>query len=196
MSNDFIDQLTLNILINKNQLNKLNKIQETNKVCEKDEYKERIITLFNELMNDNKYTDLSQDVLTGFNYFIEKSIYYFKIHDKHKENSEENGSMIYNSEEDDKNSTFSEDKSTFSEENSDVGNETEDEESHNIINKQFELITSLEDMNQKNVSEKVKKNSFVSCGVDDISKLNYNWFETAKQRSKQNKIIPRTNEKK
>jgi len=195
MANDFIEQLTLNILINKNQLSKLNKIHDSNKLCEKDEYKSRIQKLFNDLIEDNKYNDLSQDVLIGFNYFIEKSIYYFKMHDKHQELEQEQEEKDEESGCSDENSTFDEDKSTFSEENSDVGNETEDEESHEKINQQFNLITSIENTGKTNVSEKPKKNSFVSNGVDDISKLNYNWFETAKQRSKQNKIIPRTNDK-
>lgn len=83
MSNELVDQLTLNLLISKTQLQKLNKkIKETtdnNRKTDKEIYGERIKELFSDLLVDNKPEDLLQDVETGFQFFLDKCIYYFKV---------------------------------------------------------------------------------------------------------------------
>jgi hypothetical protein len=85
MSEDFINQLTLNCLINKNQLEKLNK-----KICnDKDEifkkkvqlYKNEILILFTQLLENNSPSDLLSDVHKSFDLFVSKSIYYFETRD-------------------------------------------------------------------------------------------------------------------
>jgi hypothetical protein len=88
MSNELVDQLTLNLLISKTQLQKLNKkIKETtdnNRKTDKEIYGERIKELFSNLLVDNKPEDLLQDVETGFQFFLDKCIYYFKVRDTNK----------------------------------------------------------------------------------------------------------------
>jgi hypothetical protein len=87
MSDDYINQLTLNCLINRNQLEKLNK-----KICnDKNElykknielYKHRILTLFTLLLESNSPDDLLTDVHKSFELFITKSIYYFETQYKY-----------------------------------------------------------------------------------------------------------------
>jgi hypothetical protein len=82
MSEDFINQLTLNCLINKSQLEKLNK-----KICnDKDEifkkniklYKNQILILFEQLLENNSPSDLLSDVHKSFELFVTKMIYYFE----------------------------------------------------------------------------------------------------------------------
>ena len=78
MSNELVDQLTLNLLISKTQLQKLNKkIKDNNRKTVKEIYGERIKELFSDLLVDNKPEDLLQDVETGFQFFLDKCIYYF-----------------------------------------------------------------------------------------------------------------------
>ena len=88
MSNELVDQLTLNFLISKTQLQKLNKkLKETtdnNRKTDKEMYGERIKELFSDLLVDNKPEDLLQDVETGFQFFLDKCIYYFKVRDTNK----------------------------------------------------------------------------------------------------------------
>ena len=88
MSNELVDQLTLNLLISKTQLQKLNKkIKETtdnNRKTDKEIYGERIKELFSNLLVENKPEDLLQDVETGFQFFLDKCIYYFKVRDTNK----------------------------------------------------------------------------------------------------------------
>jgi transcriptional regulator with GAF, ATPase, and Fis domain len=82
-SNDYVNQVTLNFLISKSQLQKLNK--KMNKDIKEDVIvydKSRILQLFNELLNNERPDDLLEDVKNCFDAFIEKSIYYMDIHDK------------------------------------------------------------------------------------------------------------------
>jgi len=204
MSEDLINQLTLNFLVGKATLSKLNKKmkdsqEELTKLNDKEIYRKRIEELFNNLYDNNKPNDLLQDVETGFNFFIEKAIYYLKIHDKHLElntNEDNLGKKEEEEEEEEENSVredssdpddyYNDDKDDYySEENSDVGNASEDEESKEAVNKQFEMIQTVE--------KKLKKNTFISPGFDNINDINCNWFETAKQNIKKDAIIPRTN---
>ncbi len=194
MSEDLINQLTLNFLVGKAQLSKLNKKmkdsqEELTKLNDKQIYKQRIEELFKNLYDNNKPDDLLQDVETGFNFFIEKAIYYLKIHDKHLELNENTDPNEEDSSEEDSSDAedyYNDDKyDNYSEENSDVGNASEDEESKEAVNNRFEMI--------QNVEKKIKRNTFISPGVDNIDDINCNWFESAKRQIKKNNIIPRTN---
>jgi hypothetical protein len=88
MSEDLVNQLTLSYMISKQQLAKLNKrIKEDNETFRKSDkeiYKERLQLLFNELINNDKQDniDVTEEVKYAFNFFIDKSIYYFKQKDK------------------------------------------------------------------------------------------------------------------
>jgi len=85
MSDDFINQLTLNCLISKNQLQKLNKKVNENsnqiKIQEIQKYRKRITTLVNNLLDYQPPDDLLFEVKLAFDTFLDKSIYYFKAHD-------------------------------------------------------------------------------------------------------------------
>ena len=211
MSEDLVNQLTLNFLISKTQLNRLNKRmkdskEESDKLNDKYFYRTRIETLFQGLFNGEKPHDLLQDVETGFNFFIEKAVYYFKVHDKNLDLEKERQSNNSESEQSEQSNNLNEDTEDyynddkpdyFSEENSDVGNETEDEESKEIINNQFNLINSIKTQTNTNTNSinnvnRLKKNTIISEGVDNIDDLNYNWFESAKRNVKKHNIIPRT----
>ena len=198
MSEDFINQLTLNYLVGGKTLNKINKIKETQQsTSEINDFKSRIQELFVSLLQNQEPEDLLKETKDAFNYFIDKSIYYFKIHDKHlilqEEEQEEEQSETSSNAED----YYEDDKSdNFSEENSDVGNETEDEETKEKINDQFKMIQLTEqrihvETTEKIVRPKIKQN-MSSQGVDNIDEVN-NWFMQAKNNKKQFSIIPRTN---
>ena len=88
MSDDFVNQLTLNFLISKNQLQKLNKklknSTETKRRRDKEIYGKRIQKLFNDLLVNEIPEDLLQEVNTSFVYFIDKAIYYLKAKDNNE----------------------------------------------------------------------------------------------------------------
>ena len=88
MSEDFVNQITLSYLISKTQLQKLNKkikdTTETNRKTDKEIYEERIKTLFNSLLVNQEPDNLLQDVKTGFEFFIDKCIYYLKASDNNE----------------------------------------------------------------------------------------------------------------
>ena len=83
MSEDYINQLTLNFLISKSQLDKINKKKEKNNInnsrkMETELYDQRIRQLFNDLLVGKPSNILLQEVQKGFDLFIDKCIYYFK----------------------------------------------------------------------------------------------------------------------
>jgi len=85
MSDDLVNQLTLNFLISKQQLQKLNKktkeTTEQQKIKEIQKYNDRIKLLFTKLLVSKPPDDLLFEVKIAFDTFIEKSIYYLKAHD-------------------------------------------------------------------------------------------------------------------
>jgi len=83
MSDDLVNQITLNFLISKQQLQKLNK-----KIKQKEEdkmktdmeiYKDQVVDLFFKMINDELPDNLLEDVKHSYTYFVEKSIYYLKM---------------------------------------------------------------------------------------------------------------------
>ena len=101
MSDDLVNQLTLNFLISKHQLLKLNKrLKETTeqtRKTDKEIYGERIKHLFNDLLVNETPQDVLQDVKTGFEFFVDKCIYYFKAldnNDTSEKDSVDESSMI------------------------------------------------------------------------------------------------------
>jgi hypothetical protein len=172
--NAYVNELTLNFLISKTQLNKLNKLKQKD-VDSKPTYdKDRIYELFNQLLNNNKPDDLLEDVKVCFDAFIEKSIYYLEIHDKNKSIQNE---RIYESNEDALELDEDED-----EEEEDINNDIEDE-----------FFEEPEPEIVKKINTKYSKKN-ISNGVDDIHKLPLDWFNTTRQNYKQNQIIPRKKE--
>ena len=211
MSDDLVNQLTLNFLISKNQLQKLNKklreTTETNRRTDKEIYGDRITKLFQDLLVGQPPEDLLGDVNTGFDYFIDKAIYYFKAKDNH-ELLEQERTSEHKSEE-----IEIHDDIDFEKEERDIVNgnyketnyneygekeaEEEDEE-----DEERDLKEDLEDEIDEtpwktpytpvNITQKWANNrNSHSVGVDDIQKLPLNWFQNIKQQNNQNRIIPR-----
>jgi len=85
MSEDFVNQITLDCLLNKelyhNQIkNKKSKSKQINKE-ERNFYRKRIFNLFKEMINNNSPQELPQDVKYAYDNFIESTIHYFKTID-------------------------------------------------------------------------------------------------------------------
>jgi hypothetical protein len=83
MSQAYIDQLTLNCLVNKDMINKHVDKKKLNKE-EKEElkfYRKRIYNLFKELINGISPDDLLPDVKYAYDNFLKASIHYFKTVD-------------------------------------------------------------------------------------------------------------------
>jgi len=176
--NAYVNEITLNFLISKNQLQKLNKLKQKEEVLEPEYDKKKMCHLFNQLLNNDKPDDLLEDVKTCFDAFIEKSIYYLEMHDKNEIIKNERSTNI--SEEDIQD--FEE------EEEDDEDDEDEDEEDTQDFEEEFikkEVVKPY---------TKYSKKINVSNGVEDIHKLPVDWFNSARQNYKINQIIPRKKE--
>ena len=211
MSDDLVNQLTLNFLISKNQLQKLNKKVKENsdqiKVKEIQKYRKRIITLFHNLLDSQPPDDLLFEVKLACDTFIDKSIYYFKAHDNSTqlENERLNTDIIHDDidfekEDNDKDPEGTkEEKEDFEERDEegyedDEADEEEDEEDKQGDGEGYEEPQkSTYNNNNIIVKNKYTKPSH-SIGVDDIQKLPLNWFQNVRQNYKQNNIIPRKKE--
>ena len=224
MSDDLVNQLTLNFLISKNQLQKLNKKVKDNsdqiKVKEIHKYRKRIIALFNNLLDCQPPDDLLFEVKLACDSFIDKSIYYFKAHDNsiQLENERLNEDIIHDDIDFEKEDNDKEPKCTKEEESGyeeeeeeeEAGYEEEEEEEEE--EEGYEEDDEEEDDEEKKQDEEKKceekstynnnnvivtnkyTNSSHSIGVDDIQKLPLNWFQNVRQNYKQNHIIPRKKE--
>ncbi len=182
MSEDLVNQITLNYLISKTQLQKLNnkikqKEQDTMK-SDKEIYKEQISELFTKCLNDDFPNDLLQEVRNSFTYFIEKSVYYLKLKanrtddscDKNLEEEEEETVAGLEAEED---------------EDSEEADEQDDEEDKDAEEESLEEEEDEdkdEDVKPQRVYKKTTKPSH-SEGVDDINKLPLDWFTKVKYQS-------------
>ena len=171
--NAYVNQLTLNFLISKSQLHKLNKLKQKDLVSEPTYDKDRIHKLFNQLLNNRKPDDLLEDVKVCFDAFIEKSIYYLEIHDKNEIIQNERSGHTNDIKED-----------INYEEEEDLQDEEEDVQD-DIVADAVEPVKTLN-------AKYSKKN--VSNGVEDIHKLPLDWFNTTRQNYKINQIIPRKKE--
>ena len=185
MSDDLVNQITLNFLISKQQLQKLNK-----KIKQKEEdkmktdmeiYKEQFVELFNKMLNDDFPDDLLEDVKHSYTYFVEKSIYYLKIrantNNTSNTNKEEEISANERSEEEELSANERSEEEEISAE------EDEDEEEE-------EISAEEEQLQSNTIYKKVKKNT-CSKGVDNIEQLPLDWFTKVRQTQKQHNIIPR-----
>ena len=196
MSDDLVNQLTLNFLISKNQLQKLNQkskeLSDQDKIKEKQIYINRIKQLFDDLLVNQPPDDLIFDVKNAFDKFIDRAIYYFKAHDnsnaleferttdiyedidfEREEKAIENGNYTERSNEDD----LGQEEEDLGQEEDDLGQEEEDleqEEQHPVI-----------------VTSKYRTPTH-SIGVEDIQKLPVDWFQHVRKKYIKNNIIPRT----
>lgn len=108
-SDEVVNQLTLNFLISKNQLQKLNRNrQKSNNELTKIE-KDRVKALFMDLLENESPDDLLNDVRNAFDVFINKSIYYFNVSDSNKQLEKKRYDIIHNDIDYDKECDYRED---------------------------------------------------------------------------------------
>jgi hypothetical protein len=209
MSEDFVNQLTLNCLISKTQLQKLNRHLKENteniKKTNKEIYGDRVKQLFNDLIVDKSIDNLLQEVNIAFDYFFDKCVYYFKAIDNNesleKDRFDTNNTNIikddidYEREERDianGNYREQEEQEEQEEEEEEEEEEEQEEEDKSTIKKsmddRFKLQSTLI------VRKKMNKKTCISTGVEDIQKIPLDWFHSVKQNNKQHKIIPRQKE--
>lgn len=220
MSGDLVNQLTLNFLISKEQLQKLNKktkeTLEQQKIKEIQEYNNRIRLLFNDLLVYQPPQDLLFEVKVAFNNFIDKSVYYFKAHDNtenlEKERTEEiHDNIDFEKEERDiingnytersNNKEFREEEEGYREEEEGYreGEEEEEEEEYREEEEGEEeednhpMTNKLTTCNPIIVKSRYKKHT-ISEGVDELQKLPLDWFQNVRQNYKKNQIISRKKE--
>lgn len=204
MSDDLVNQLTLNYLISKNQLQKLNKklkeTTDTNRRTDREIYGERIKKLFEDLLVNNQPDDLLGDVKTAFDFFVDKAIYYFKAKDDHelleleRSTSEElnlyNPNVIHDDIDYDKEERDIANGNYKEEDKRDKEDNEEDDQEDQLC---FTKITGVNLNMPYSTNVRQKHNSKnKSVGVDNIESLPLNWFQTVKCQSDGNKIIPRT----
>jgi hypothetical protein len=200
--NAYVNQLTLNFLISKSQLHKLNKLKQKDVVSEPTYDKDRIYKLFKQLLNNDKPDDLLEDVKVCFDAFVEKSIYYLEIHDKNENiQNERTGHSVEDDilaeavEED-----INFDKDEYDEDQYDEDQDEEDQDEEDEEDDQDEEDVLEEYFEEPVVADAVKKlntkysKKTVSKGVEDIHKLPLDWFNTTRQNYKINQIIPRKKE--
>jgi len=212
MSEDLVNQLTLNFLISKNQLQKLNKKNKDDaKTKWNTEYlaqRDRLKILFEQLLFNNEPDDLLIDVRDAFDDFVNKSVYYFKAHDttenleKERNNDIIHDDIDYEKEEREiENGNYTEKTYNDDEEN----NEDEDDKSVSEEDNDYEECEEGEEGEVKQTNTNVKTNhepivvakkyrKKISNGVEDIQKLPLDWFENVRQNYKKNQIIPRKKE--
>jgi hypothetical protein len=83
MSNSYINQITLDCLLNKEMMG-THVMKQREKQINKEElnfYRKRIFNLFKEIISNNHPNDLSPDVKYAYDTFIKASIHYFKVLD-------------------------------------------------------------------------------------------------------------------
>ena len=209
MSDDLVNQITLNFLISKHQLQKLNK-----KIKQKEEdkmktdmeiYKEQFVELFNKMVNDDFPDDLLEDVKHSYTYFVEKSIYYLKMRDTTNNTSNTNtnedkdevsaNEELSANEDEEEESSANEDEEEESSANEDEeeelsANDEEEEEEQPVISAINNKYKIKPQPQSTTIYKKVKKNT-QSKGVDNIEQLPLDWFTKVRQTQKQHTIIPR-----
>ena len=203
MSDELVNQLTLNFLISKNQLHKLNKkIKEDAsqiKNTDKEIYGERIKQVFHELFNNNPPDDLLFDVKHSFDLFLDKCIYYLKAHDTNtnleKERVEIQDDIDFEKEE------RAIERGNYQEEYQDEDQDEDQDQDQDEDQDQVEDQVNQENQVLKpyshpliNIKPKYTNKLSKSTGVEDIQKLPLDWFQNVRQNYKKNQIIPRKTE--
>ena len=213
MSEDFVNQLTLNFLISKHQLQKLNKkVKEnadTSRKTDKELYGQRITKLFNDLLVNEPPDTLLQEVQIGFDLFMDKCIYYFKavdnndLFEKARTDDYPSDNIIHDDIDYEKEGNSIE-RGNYKEEEEEDGDSEEEEEDGGVRGFPVKEDRGIRGLGAQNpvkelnggirglpvVKHKLyKKNT--SVGVDDIQKLPLDWFQNVKENYKKNQIIPR-----
>jgi len=184
MSEDYVNQLTLNFLISKSQLEKLNKKKnnerQTAQDLEKTKYKTPVLELFQRLQNDNAPTDLLHDVRDSFDHFVTRSIYYLKLLEEEKKQEQDDPLQedVHVNDELDAN----DDEPITSASEEDVEEEDvpiEDDVEEPIVTK---------------VYKKRPNKTKITPGSESIQKLPLDWFNNMRQNYKMTQILPRKKE--
>ena len=83
MSESFVNQITLNCLLNKELINNHLRNKKINQINKEDKrfYRKRIFNLFKEIINNQTPKDLPPDVNYAYDNFVRSAIQYFKIID-------------------------------------------------------------------------------------------------------------------
>jgi hypothetical protein len=86
MSEELINQITLDCLVNKEvymKMQKQNTMKNTNKK-DKKFYRKRVLNLTRELLlkKQDEYNEINPDIKSSFDYFVKTCIHYFKVIDK------------------------------------------------------------------------------------------------------------------
>jgi len=183
MSDDFVNQLTLNYLISKDQLHKLNKkmkqSRDDSRAKAKEQYDERIRSLFHDMLVGNPLPeDLLSDVKNGFDFFIDKCMYYFEAHDQHQACEKE---RIHKETEDEITVTK---VGSDSGSGSDSGFCSDSEPDWGADAKTYDCPGLDPDDDEPEDDEPEKKKP-------EQKPQRYNWFEEVSQTNKVGKIIPR-----
>lgn len=151
-SNDFVNQITLNCLISKSQLMKINetKIKKNinsgrNKKIKK--YHSQLIKLFENLLNKTEPSNVFDDVKTSYVHFIDKAIIYLE-NDDEKNNDEKNNDEKIDDEKNDNEKIlfFKTEDKLFNNKINNMINECYDKRYHEIIlEKEQEIFENAED---------------------------------------------------
>ena len=206
MSDDLVNQITLNFLISKQQLQKLNKRikqkEEDKMKTDMEIYKDKFVELFLKMTNNELPSDLLEDVNHSYNYFVEKAIYYLKM----KESSSTEASNKVEEEDleeesrESENEDLEEDLDAESRESEEDLEDEEDDKTEDL--EEDELNEEEEDLEEElkiktspiaaiKETRYKKFTNTKSKGVDDIQQLPLDWFSKVRQTYKQNQIIPR-----
>jgi hypothetical protein len=199
MSEDFVNQITLNYLISSQQLNKLNKKikqkEEDKLKSDKEIYKDQINELFTKCLNDEFPDNILQEVKHSFAYFIEKSIYYLKIKaDNLANNKECSAECSANAQEEE---SIEDDEDENEDDDDDDEEEEEEEEEEGYGEEEAQAIeSSEEEESREQIAEKRPQKVFKKAskpihseGVDNIQNLPLDWFTKVRCSYKQNNII-------
>jgi hypothetical protein len=194
MSDDLVNQITLNYLISKSQLQKLNnKIkqkEQDNMKSDKEIYKDQIGELFTKCLNDEFPDDLLQDVRNSFTYFIEKSVYYLKIKTNKPDTSASADADL---------EAVASAEDLEADEDADADLEDADADADADLEDADEVLEEdLEDVTPVKPERVFKKNNKVvhSEGVENIQHLPLDWFTKVRCGYKQNRNLPLKNVKK
>jgi hypothetical protein len=176
MSEDYVNQLTLNFLISKSQLEKLNKKRNNDKQTglqiDKAKFREPVLELFNRLFDDDAPTDLLHDVRDSFDLFITKSIYYLKIREQDTLNEDE----------------LDDDVDELDDEL--VKDELVKDELDDDVDEDLDVLEPI----ITNVYKKRPNKTKLTSGSESIQKLPLDWFNNTRQNYKMTQILPRKKE--
>jgi hypothetical protein len=91
MSESFVNQITLDCLLNKQTFNKCVKSHKTKSINKQERkfYRKRTFALFKEIITGNQPSNLAPEVLYAYDNFINSCIHYFKAIDNNDLNQEE-----------------------------------------------------------------------------------------------------------